>query len=78
MVGPIYRKGNNHFQLLATGVLEGPPDKWWEEVVVLQMLEAPWGVVVMRKERLDDMEEVTDRELVVMGREAAELARFTP
>ena len=78
MVGPIYRKKNNHFQLLATGVLEGPPDKWWDEVVVLQMLEAPWGVVVMRKEKLNDLEEVTDKELVVMGREAAELGRFTP
>lgn len=86
MIGPVYKKNGSYFQLLATGVLEGPPDTWWKEVIVLQMLDAPWGVVVMEKERLDDLEEVADGELVVLGREAyqsmmreaEDLGRFTP
>jgi len=78
MVGPIYKKGNNYYQLLATGALEGLPNAWWEEVAVLQLLQAPWSVLIVPKDKLAWLEEVSDEEIVVMGREAAELGRFTP
>lgn len=69
MVSDIWKdKKGNHYQILADGVLYGPPDRWWDRVKVLQMLEAPWGVVVVRDGEVE-LEKVTEKELVLLGRE---------
>ena len=71
MIGPVYRNGPDAtpWQLIAEGVLAGDPYEMWKEVVVLQMLEAPYPVVVMEKEdsRWKKMARIGDVELVKMG-----------
>ena len=73
MIGPIYRKDSNAtpWQLIAEGVLAGEPNEMWKEVVVLQLLEVPYPVVVMEKDdaRWKAMEMVGEKELVMISAE---------
>jgi len=71
MIGPVYRNGDTAtpWQIITEGVLAGDPYEMWDEVVVLQMLEAPYPVVVMKKDdsRWKKMVRIGDAELVRMG-----------
>ena len=79
--------------MLCTGVLVDKPDVDWEPVIVLQMLAAPWGVIVVRGKDWDATP-VDEEELILLGSEVRrakqrehamdydelykEIERFTP
>jgi hypothetical protein len=72
MIGEIikYRKDGTPWQIIAEGVLaKRDLREDWPEVVVLQMLDPPYPVIVMEKSdsRWKRMEPVGNAELVRMG-----------
>ena len=71
MIGDIYRNGPTAtpWQIIAEGVLAGEPTEMWKEVVVLQMLEVPYPVVVMEKNdtRWKKMARIDRMELAMMA-----------
>lgn len=74
MIGTIMQngKGATPWQIVAEGVFaKRSLHEDWPEVVVLQMLDPPYPVVVMEKgdSRWKRMTEVSDAELVMMAAE---------
>lgn len=70
MIGNIYKLGDGTpWQVIAEGMFAKGAQEVWPEVVVMQMLEAPYPVIVMEKEdsRLTGIVLMDDRELVMMG-----------
>lgn len=71
MIGNVYklREDGTPWQIIAEGVLAKGPQDVWPEVVVMQMLEAPYPVIVMERgdSRFAGMVLVDDRELVMMS-----------
>ena len=70
MIGDIYKlKDGTPWQVITEGVLAKGSQDIWPKVVIMQLLEPPYPVVVMEKgdSRLADMEWIGDGQLVMMA-----------